>query len=233
MFGLIRHHRLVYRSREEVGGGVTAFAFTPKEELNAQPGQHAIVAVSTTARKPFSLASAPGEDHVLLGTSLASNSTFKRRLNALREGDEIAIRGPIYTYGQRFAIDDDVTRAVLLAQGVGITPIRSILGHLALTSRSVETSVVHVATHGHPFREDTERWSTTSTYVDHAADFRAAASSAAADHQRRTFYVAGAPAFVSSTTQLLRAQGVDPGSIREDKYIFYKPGNNLAAPKHP
>ena len=230
MFGLLRNHQLVYRSRQDVGGGVTAFVFDPAEgKLDAQPGQHGMVAVSAGARKPFSLASAPEEEHVLIATSLVSGSAFKKGMGALREGDEIGMRGPIYTYGQRFTIDDDVSRAVLLAQGVGITPLRSILAHLDLTGRTVETSLVHVAADGHPFREDTERWTTRSTYVDHAADFRAAASSAAADDRERMFYVAGAPAFVSSTTTLLREQGVGPSRIREDKYLFYKPGKNLAA----
>ena len=231
MFGLLRNNRLVYRGRREVGGDVTAFAFTPKTgQWRAVPGQHGIVALSTTARKPFSLASAPEEDQVLIATSLRSGSAFKKRFAALREGDEISVRGPVFTYGQRFTVEDRGARAVLLAQGVGITPFRSILAHHALTGTGVETSLVHVAVDGHAFREDTEKWATAAVYVDHAEAFRTAASAAAGDGQGRTFYVAGAPAFVSSTTALLRDEGVDPRRIKEDKYLFYKPGRNLASP---
>lgn len=48
--------------------------------------------------KPFSLASAPEEDRVLVGTSLASASAFKQRMSALRPGDRVTLRGPVNTF---------------------------------------------------------------------------------------------------------------------------------------
>lgn len=232
MLGLLRHHRLVYRSRRDVGGGVTAFAFTPvKDRIMARPGQHAIFAVSTTDRKPFSLASAPEEEHVILGTSLASNSAFKRRLATLREGDQIAIRGPVYTYLKPFGIDDTIPGAVFLAQGVGITPFRSMLAHLELSGTSVTTSLVHVASRGHAFREETEGWATRSSYVEDATTFRDTVGSVVAGNRDEVFYVAGAPAFVSSAVALLREHGVARPRIRDDKYLFYNPRTNLADPR--
>lgn len=229
MFGLLRNHRLTYQDRYDTGGGVTAFAFTTDSDLRARPGQHGILAASATSRKPFSLASAPEEERVLIGTSLASGSPFKRRLADLRKGDQLAMRGPIYTYGQHFMVDHDARSAVLLAQGVGITPFRSILAHLALAGTDIATSLIHVSKGGHAFREDTERWATKSYYPDHADDFRAAASTAA-DNGQASFYVAGAPGFVSSTTALLRERGVNPRRIHQDTYLFYKPHTNLAEP---
>lgn len=229
MFGLLRNNRLVYKSRREVGGGVTAFSFAVKKGTwVAQPGQHGVVAVSMTARKPFSIASAPEEEDVLIATSLRSGSAFKRRLQSLREGDHVFLRGPVFTYGQRLAIEDRGSWSVLLAQGVGITPFRSILSHHTLAGTDLKTSLIHVAGGGHAFREDTERWTTEARYLDRAGDFRAAVSSAAKDDREQVFYVAGAPAFVSSTVTLLREQGVPRQRIKEDRYLFYKPGSNLA-----
>ena len=231
MFGLVHNHSLVLQERRDAGGGVTAFEFVPKKgEMRSKPGQHGIVAVSTTLRKPFSLASAPEEERVLIGTSLRSGSVFKQRLAALREGDAISLRGPIYTYTQRFMIDDGEARAVLLAQGVGITPIRSILAHLSLTRRTVETALIHVAAEGHPFRQETEQWAGRSAYLARSNDFRKEVAAAARDDDSQHFYVAGAPDFVSTTAALLKDHGVGSHRVHKDSYLFYKPSRNLAAP---
>ena len=67
MFGLLRHHRLIFEDRRDVGGGVSSFAFRPETPMSARAGQHGILGLSATAMKPFSLASAPEEQRVLIG----------------------------------------------------------------------------------------------------------------------------------------------------------------------
>jgi hypothetical protein len=64
MLGLIRTHRLVFDDRTDVGGGVSSFAFRSQRPVGARAGQHGVLGLSATAMKPFSLASAPGEDRV-------------------------------------------------------------------------------------------------------------------------------------------------------------------------
>jgi ferredoxin-NADP reductase len=169
--------------------------------------------------KPFSLASAPGEDRVLIGTSLASASAFKRRMAALRPGDPVTLRGPVNT----FTLDGAGDQVVLLAQGVGITPMRSMLSHIVLSKLAVQSLLLHVASAGHAYRKETEQWAGTAGYSDHADQFRAAATEAALAYPHATFFVAGASPFVASTAGLLRRSGVADRQIRQDKYLFYKP----------
>jgi ferredoxin-NADP reductase len=109
----------------------------------------------------------------------------------------------------------------MLAQGVGITPFRSMLAHAALTGMAIESSLIHVAHAGHAYRDETQPWA--AAYPRHADDFRAAATVAAHDNPHATFFIAGATPFVSSTASLLRDAGVLGANIREDKYLGYKP----------
>jgi ferredoxin-NADP reductase len=219
MLGLLRTHPLVFRERRAAGGGVTSFAFQAQRPLPAKAGQHAILAIGATAMKPFSLASAPEEDLVLIGTSLASGSAFKKRMATLRPGDTVTLRGPL----NAFTLDGAHTRVVLLAQGVGITPMRSMLAHAALTGRAIDSTLIHVARTGHAYRQETEQWASSAAYPQHTEDFRAHALAAARAQQNTTFYVAGATAFVAATVGLLRSAGVPGRDIRQDKYLFYKP----------
>jgi NAD(P)H-flavin reductase len=61
-------------------------------------GQHGLLTVPKAGTKAFSLASAPGEPQVLIGTHLQSGSVFKKALAELRPGDNVSIRGPILNF---------------------------------------------------------------------------------------------------------------------------------------
>lgn len=220
MLGLLRSHRLTLEGRHEVGGGVTSFAFRAEDELGARAGQHGILLLSKTMAKPFSLASAPEEDLVLIGTSLASGSRFKQRLSALEVGHAVTLRGPI----NKFTLDGAGDEAVMLAQGVGVTPMRSMLAHAATEKPTLDTTLIHVAADGHAYREDTERWAGRASYPRHAEQFRAEVLDATRARPEATFFVAGATRFVTATASLLRGAGVPRGRIREDKYLFFRPG---------
>src|SRR5580700_7084541 len=197
MFGLLHSHRLVFQGCREVGGGVSSFAFTPEQPFEARAGQHGILQLGGTARKPFSLASAPEERKVLIGTSLQSGSSFKERLAALQPGDAVTFRGP----ASKFTLD-------------GAAPQVSMLAHAALSGMTVESSLIHVAHAGHAYRDETQQWATTAAYPQHADDFRAAAADAAHASPHATFFIAGATPFVSSTASLLREAGVAGANIR-------------------
>lgn len=218
MYGLLHKHRLVFQGSREVGGGVSSFSFAPEQPFEARAGQHGILQLGGTARKPFTLASAPEEDSVLVGTSLQSGSPFKQRLAALRPGDTVSLRGPV----NKFTLDGAAAQVVMLAQGVGITPLRSMLAHAALAGLDVESWLIHVAHAGHAYRDETQRWATIPVYPQHADEFRVAATAAAKSTPHATFFIAGATSFVSSTASLLREAGVTSANIREDKYLGYK-----------
>jgi len=219
MFGLLYTHRLVFQGCREVGGGVSSFAFAPEQPFEAKAGQHGILQLGGTTMKPFSLASAPEEGRVLIGTSLQSGSSFKQRLPALKPGDTVTHRGPV----NQFTPDGAAPQVVMLAQGVGITPMRSMLAHAALIGTAIESSLIHVAHAGHAYRDETQQWAMAAAYPQHADDFRAAAAAAAHANPSATFFIAGATPFVSSTASLLREAGVAGANIREDKYLGYKP----------
>lgn len=232
MFDLLRTTRLTYRSRCEVGGGVTSFVFTAESPVAFHAGQHGFLRLGVATMKPFSLASCPADRHVLIGTSLASGSRAKARLAALRPGDTMSLLGPIGTFTLERMDTGIVPHSqpvVMLAQGVGITPMRSMLAHLACTGAQLETILIHVAASGHAYRSETETWATQAHYLDHSAAFTSAVAATAAQHRGATFFVAGASAFVSSTARLLRQQDVPRARIRRDAYLGYKIGANASA----
>ncbi|MDP5226149.1 MULTISPECIES: FAD-dependent oxidoreductase [Arthrobacter] len=178
MFGLLHNNRLVFQSRREVGGDSWSFSFAMQRPFSFHAGQHGVLSVSGGGiGKGFSIASAPEEDLVQFGTSLRSGSAFKQRLSALQAGDIVALRGPL---GGSFRLDGAAREVVMLGQGIGITPLRSMLAHAALTGAGVRSTLIHVASGGHAYRDETEEWATDAAYPLHAHEFRTATTAAAA-----------------------------------------------------
>jgi ferredoxin-NADP reductase len=75
--------------------------------------------------RPFSIASGPERPYLEFATR-GSESAFKRAFFALAPGDPVRIIGP----RGRFLLEEDVP-GVLVAGGIGITPLRSMLQHVA------------------------------------------------------------------------------------------------------
>jgi ferredoxin-NADP reductase len=92
-----------------------------------EAGQYASIKIEdlpTDHSRTFSFASSPSEPDIIIG-SLVSDppSTFKAAMMSLRPGDPITIKGP----NGDFVWRDSPLPSVLIALGVGITPMRSLL----------------------------------------------------------------------------------------------------------
>jgi ferredoxin-NADP reductase len=197
-------------------GGVTSFSFTPARPFTFRAGQHGLLFVPKGGFKPFSIASSPQDGMVTIGTRLSSESKFKLALAALQPGATARFFGPLGS----FTIAGTAPELVLLAQGVGITPIRSILIDLRQRGVDKPTTLVHVGV-DHPFRADTEPLADRAIYPSNSESFRVQVAAEAEGHKAATFMISGAPAFIESTKALLREHGVPAERIRLDSMRGY------------
>lgn len=207
---------LEYVGRTDREGGVTAFAFAPVAPVGHVAGSHAFLTLDGGGTKPFSLASAPEDPQVLIGTRLDSGSRFKRALTALSPGDRVRLRRP----PQRSALSGTGDDVVLLAQGVGVTPHRALLRHLAATGDRRRGTLVHVG-RGHPFRTDTEELAAAAAYPGDRDSFRAELDRVTTDLPGATYHVSGSPAFVRDTTAILTGAGIPRRQIRREAFRGY------------
>ncbi|MCV7424504.1 FAD-dependent oxidoreductase [Mycobacterium yunnanensis] len=219
MFGVLNVHQLKFVESRDVGGAVRAFRFQPDTDLGWVAGQHGLLRLPGMKVKPFTIASAPEEECVVIGTSLLSASAYKRRLGALTVGDRVTFHGPL----MNFTLGDDELDVVMLAQGVGITPFRAMLRARALgDAQASTTTLVHVAS-DHAFRSDTEADATAGLYPHHAAEFAEIVEALARKRPNAAYLIAGQRRFVTSAASLLADAGVGRGQIRRDTYLGYTP----------
>jgi ferredoxin-NADP reductase len=129
----IAMHDLILLSRETVADGTTAFHFSKPEGFTFEPGQYLDFSLVAPREvdpagnlRSFSIASAPHEAHLTVATRTRP-TPFKRELAALAPGARVRANGPLGD----LRLEEEPERIVFVAGGIGITPFRAMLRHLA------------------------------------------------------------------------------------------------------
>jgi ferredoxin-NADP reductase len=111
--------------------GVESFFFEPPRPLTWQPGQYMHYffehpdADDRGTERWFTISAPPYQKQISITTRFTPDkgSSFKRALQAMKQGDTIRAEGP----DGKFVITDTSKRPILVAGGIGITPYHSML----------------------------------------------------------------------------------------------------------
>ena len=119
-----------------------------------------------------------------------------------------------------FTVEDTAPSVVMMAQGIGITPFRSILRQMALSGIGKRTTLLHVGAQ-HPFRPRHRGRRDPRVLPDDTPAFEQELDRVAAAQPEATFMMAGATAFVNSTAARLKAHGVNASQLKRDTFSGY------------
>ena len=134
----------VLRERVVRTPSVESFRFDFPGKFDFSPGQFGEVIFDPDDRKNrdlnkfLSFSSAPERDYVEV-TKRLSGSDFSGRLKGLRPGDEVLLRGPMGECNYR----DEYRKIAFLAGGIGITPVASIVDHIAALKKDTEVMIFY------------------------------------------------------------------------------------------
>ena len=125
--------RLLYRRPE--AAGTESFFFARPAGFDFVAGQYLELTLPNLqgpdAVHTFSISSAPADDDLSITTRMR-DSAFKQALRAMEPGTAVSIEGP---FGAFCPGRESARPVVLIAGGIGVTPMRSFLraeaGHLA------------------------------------------------------------------------------------------------------
>jgi ferredoxin-NADP reductase len=183
--------------------------------------------------RPFSIASGPEREHLQF-IARRSESPFKRAFFSLREGDEVELVGP----RGAFFLEPD-RPAVMLAGGIGITPMKCLIEHAFDQKRSTPITLVYgnrtedevvwgaevdalARSEGvrlnvmHTLSQPSPRWTGRTGRIG------AALVTALVDQTPGAiFYVAGPAPMVLETRDALTAAGVDASQVRVELFRGY------------
>lgn len=201
-------------------------------------GQHVDVRLTAEdgyqAQRSYSIASAPGDNVVVLTVELLEDGEVSPYLvEELRPGDQLEFRGPVGGY---FVWQESLGGPVLLvAGGSGVAPLRSIVRHHAEVDSDVPLRLLYSARSIDDvlYRDELERLAAsevdvrltlTRAWPDGWQGYRGRidrellAEVAWPTEERPLVYVCGPTAFVETAASVLVELGHDAARIRTERF---------------
>jgi len=227
-----RHALRVRQVKAEAPGVVSIYlSGRDLDRIDAQSGQFFLWRFLTPDRwwkaHPFSLSSAPNKRALRITVKDLGDDT--RKLQRVRPGTRVFAEGP---YGTFTADRRTRRKMVLIAGGIGITPLRALLASLPASPGDI-TLVYRAATADDViFKDELTRLGAQRGIVLHAligdeiGDDRTdqlgvpAITKLVPDIGARDVFVCGPPGLVDAVRRRLRIIGVPPAQIHFERFEF-------------
>lgn len=155
---------LILTSKQPLAGNAWLFTFEPERPIIWTAGQFIRVELPHVRPDPegtkrqFTIASAPSDGVVEIATRL-TGSTFKQALSRLPTGARLRLIDP--PAGDFVWPQNNPRPLLFLAQGIGITPFRSLLRQRRHVGLPVSARLIHAnLAPGVPFQSEIENWAT-------------------------------------------------------------------------
>jgi ferredoxin-NADP reductase len=226
-------YRTEFLERIERTPASVSYRFTVPTGFRFIAGQYMLVDLGEKLVHPLSLSDCPEESEFIEFTKRMTGSPFCLRLESLKNGDSVIVKGP----AGKFYCDDSGGTVVMIAGGIGITPIRSILksnekkrgGHCKFILIYGNLHREDIA-----FRDELENLKlpdyrlvhvlsdTTGLEKAYKGFITAEILSKEVPEPRNVSYmVSGPPAMVEAIKKALATLGVGDDRIRTDVFIGY------------
>ena len=219
---------------------VESFRFKTEEPFDFVAGQFLQVvfdpqrADNKELNKYLSLSSSPGLPYIEV-TKRLSGSLFSGRLNALKAGDEVSLKGPMGNCVFR----DEYRHIGFLIGGIGITPVVSILEYLA--SSRLDTDAVLVYSNRVEeeiaFKKELDLWKARNPRIkvfylvsdcepkDKTCSYgvinKETLEAQVCDLHKRVFFIFGPPKMVDAMKQLATEMRCSQENIKTETFIGY------------
>jgi len=219
---------------------VESFRFSTEEKIDFMPGQFLQVVLDRQDRsnkalnKYLSFSSGPQKDYIEV-TKKLTDSEFSNRLKNLRQGEEVLFKAPM----GKCIFKDEYNQVGFLVGGIGITPVISILEHIA--DNKIDTDVCLFYSNWTKkdiaFKEQLDAWSrdngnikvlhmVESCEFDEEGYFAGRINeefikNRACDFEKRMCFIFGPPAMVNSMKDICLKLDIPKERLLTESFIGY------------
>ena len=225
--GLFKSEVVEFVSAENVSADYYVVKLKLGENTSWRPGEHGIFTLpnsKVTGKKwrAFSVASTMEENVILLGTRTGDSiSSFKNELINLKPGDKVKMRGP---FGW-FVEQDKTSPMVLIAGGVGITPLRALLTSLKDAKKDIH--LIYSSQVYFLFKEELDvlikgNKAFSVSFVETVEETSKEIVKTTKKYNNKAFYyISGSQGMIKGVTNTIRNNGVKKSRIINDPFIGY------------
>jgi len=211
--------------QEHLQNDYYVFDFEKPEGFQFEEGQYGTFEIvnkdiNDKTFRVFSIASTAEESFIRIGTRIVDKpSVYKQELLKMHDGDELLMNAPM----GKFTFEPD-SKAVFIAGGIGITPIRSIIlcDHYNNQKRK-DLLIYSELDKCYPFMEELNK--IANLEIKCASDIEPTQKlivEAAIEYKNDAFYyISGSPGFVKGISASLNENGVNSDRIKFDVFAGY------------
>jgi len=217
--GLFSLHVVRLKQTHHEGENIKTFVMSKPKRFNFEAGQYGLWFIPRMIwGKPvrlFTIAASPTEDTLQISTRISSTS-FKQKLSALPLGSRVFMCGPLgkFTLGAQ-----PPKEVVLVAGGIGVTPMRALSKFVHDTSAPVKVTLIHSADKFYLYQNQFKQNVPNCHFVTKATFAKTLEDVAKAAARDAVFYISGPPAFVVFAEAELRRHG--KRRIKKDGFLGY------------
>jgi len=206
-----------------------------KPEAAYLPGQFGFLSARLNGKwqiwHPFSLTSTDDED--LLSMTIKALGDFTNRIEEIQKGDRVKLDVAYGGFCTELVKDE---RYIMIAGGVGITPIYAMCKRLKTLKNPPEVNLFYSVHHESEilFREDLDSWFESIPnwklfyIVTSQPDWKGVTGRLTPDKVESllqedlsgTFFLCGPLALIRATRKFLIAKGIPKRKIREEQFVF-------------
>jgi ferredoxin-NADP reductase len=216
---LFRLHVLKLKEVHREGENIQTFIFTRPKKLKFEAGQYGLWMIPRWIwGKParlFTIAASPTEDTLQVSTRI-SGTDFKQKLSKLPIGCKVYLMGPIgrFTLGK-----NPPSAAVLVAGGIGATPMRALATFVHDADVPTKLTLIHSADGFYLYQKEFEQKVSECHFVTKETFPKTLEEVAAKADAGTPFYLSGPPGFVVFAEKSLK--GFGKKNIHKDGFLGY------------
>lgn len=229
MFSIFKKRELSFLESYKESEDVYSFLFEKEEGLTWKAGQYGLFIIThkkiKNATKPFSIASAPTENVVKITTRISdAPSDYKKALLELKQGMKIKMGGPVGDFNL-----SDNSPTLLIAGGIGITPIRSILKQIEAEGNK-DRKQIHLlymdSQKSYLFKDELDAIAGSTSinvaYLDSREELQQEIDKFTALYKDNgKYFVAGPKPMVDSLLDYLKNKNIPKQNIKKDAFFGY------------
>lgn len=229
---MTKHTELVFEKMIKETSDVYSFVFEVPETFNWLPGQHGIfrfkkeIPMEGKNFRIFSFASIKEEKIILISTRIIDDpSDFKKNLLKLKSGDVMTVDSAM----GKFTLDDYSRPILIMAGGIGITPVRSFIKEIEFDKPKInDMNILYSDDRGEfayqdVFSETNEKYEGLEIeLIGDREIFTERIDAYAKDYKNKSlYYISGTPGMVKFITEKLNGFGIEKGNIVTDTFAGY------------
>ncbi len=233
MTDIKKNIKITLKEVKQETSDIYSFVFSKPKDFKWKPGQHGVFKFTDREIKEgkdfriYSFASINEEEKILFSTRIVEEpSEFKKNLLELKPGDVMTVDGPM----GKFTIKDYDKPSLIMAGGIGVTPIRSLV-------KDIHNNKVKVKDMKVLYSDDRGEFAFTDTlkaagenseglevvFISDRDEFTDEIDAYAKENQNNSlYYISGTPGMTSFFKEKLTGFGVDEDNIVTDSFMGYE-----------